>query len=385
MEAQSLEQQIPDEVRIDLPRGKFFYSPQPRPTIVAVVKANSLVNVYKKEREGLFAYNIRSFLGRKGINREIVRTANEDPKDFFYYNNGVSAICTSIDLDIDTGKFVGKKFQVINGAQTIGSLKSVRNLSTDTEILLRITEGESVSTEKGFNAEVIKFNNTQNIIKSSDFRSNDAIPLWLERKFQELRPRGAVSRRIVYIRKRSSRRVQGADALHFEDLAKIRFTWLDEPTRAVADPKSLWSFQSEGGVYETAFGVRGTLADFWNDAMFQSTLLAIVTYIEVEKTINALIKRDRQQYSFLRRLRFFALALFAEYQRIKGLTDEELLRSRTRFESVFMEFWRDALREFISAHIDARREKMTVYALARNDARWGQIKEKFKVFTSATT
>jgi len=27
---------------------------------------------------------------------------------------------------------------------------------------------------------------------------------------------------------------------------------------------------------------------------------------------------------------------------------------------------------------------MTVYALARNEARWSQIKEKFKVFTSAT-
>ena len=106
--------------------------------------------------------------------------------------------------------------------------------------------------------------------------------------------------------------------------------------------------------------------------------------IQVDKTINALIKRDRQQYSFLRRLRFFALALFSEYQRIKGLTDEELLRSRAQFESVFAEFWLDALREFISAYIDARREKMTVYALARNEARWSQINEKFKVFTSAT-
>jgi hypothetical protein len=49
-------------------------------------------------------------------------------------------------------------------------------------VLLRITEGESVKTEKGFNADVIRFNNTQNIIKSSDFRSNDPIQLWLEKR-----------------------------------------------------------------------------------------------------------------------------------------------------------------------------------------------------------
>jgi hypothetical protein len=46
-----------------------------RRTIVAVVKANTLVNLYRTERERLFAVNIRSFLGRKGINKDIVTTA----------------------------------------------------------------------------------------------------------------------------------------------------------------------------------------------------------------------------------------------------------------------------------------------------------------------
>jgi hypothetical protein len=97
----------------------------------------------------------------------------------------------------------GENFQIINGAQTIGALKSAKDLSSETEVLLRITQGESVKTEKGFNADVIRFNNTQNIIKSSDFRSNDPVQLWLEKRFNDLRPRGAQQKRIVYVRKRS--------------------------------------------------------------------------------------------------------------------------------------------------------------------------------------
>jgi hypothetical protein len=52
--------------------------------MIAVVKANSLVNLYRKEREKLFAYNIRSFLGRKGLNKDIIDTAEDRPDDFFF-------------------------------------------------------------------------------------------------------------------------------------------------------------------------------------------------------------------------------------------------------------------------------------------------------------
>ena len=249
---------------------------------------------------------------------------------------------------------------------------------------MRITEGESVSTEKGFNAEVIRFNNTQNIIKSSDFRSNDSIQLWLERKFQELRPTGAMGRRIAYARKRSYRRPQNAEVLRLEDLAKIRFTWLEEPTRAVADPKSLWAFQADGGVYETAFGIDGTQTDFWSEPIFRTCLIAVIAYFRIEQQVQETVKRDRQKFLFLRRLRFYALALFAMYCNIRGLTVEELLKSKAKFEEIFSDFWKDALRELISAHIDAQRDKITAFALARNDARWANIKEKFTAYVSAT-
>jgi hypothetical protein len=352
----------------------------PRRTLVAVVKANTLINLYRTHRERIFAVNIRSFLGRKGINREIAATAEKHPDKFFYFNNGASAICTSIELNEKAGRFRGTNFQVINGAQTIGALRSAKSVSSDTEVLLRIMEGESVKTEKGFNAEVIRYNNTQNVIKSSDFRSNDAIQLWLEKKFNEMRARGALEKRMVYMRKRTFRRMHHVDIIRLEDLARIRYTWLKEPTRATADPKSLWAFVVDGGAYDIAFGVDDELSDFWTDEAFEDALLAIISYREIERRIAEIIKRERK-FLWIRRLRFFALSLFKIYVSQMHIPIKDLLGSRSTFDKVFAEFWKEANRELISAHYDAvERDKTTVFALARSDARWSSTRDKFMVF-----
>jgi hypothetical protein len=384
IEAQTLEAQVSDVAEFDIPQNKWLMFEKPRRTIVAVVKANTLINLYRKERERIFAVNIRSFLGRKGLNKEIVSTAQKLPDKFFYFNNGVSAICTAIELDEKTGRFRGENFQVINGAQTIGALKSAKEVSSETEVLLRITEGESVKTEKGFNADVIRFNNTQNIIKSSDFRSNDSIQLWLEKRFSDHRPRGAQEKRIAYVRKRTFRRVPHADVLRLEDLARIRYTWLKEPTRATSDPKSLWAFVVDGGAYEVAFGINDEAVDFWPDDVFEEALLAVISYREIERRITDIIKKDRK-FLWVRRLRFFALSLFKLYIIEKKYEVAELLGSRAMFEGVFNEFWKEAHRELISAHYDAvERDKTTVFALARSDTRWSSAREKFLFFLRQT-
>ena len=256
LETQRLEESIPERVTLDLGRQRWILIPSPRKTLACIVKANQLINLYKREGDALFAHNIRTFLGRKSLNKDIISTATNRPGDFFYFNNGISAICTRLHMDMDDANptVTAEKFQVINGAQTIGALAKSETTS-DCLVLLRITEGESVSTEKGFNASIIKYNNTQNIVKASDFRSNDAIQLWLEDKFKSLRSTKAL-RKIEYRRKRSGRRVAaGVPALTLEELAKIRYAWTHEPTRCVGDPRSLWTLGEDGGFYEAAFGV----------------------------------------------------------------------------------------------------------------------------------
>ena len=80
---------------IQFGRGTYLEKEEPYRTIIAIVKGNTLANFYRKERERLFAYNIRSFLGKR-VNKPVVETAATNPLQFFYFNNGVSAIDTKI-------------------------------------------------------------------------------------------------------------------------------------------------------------------------------------------------------------------------------------------------------------------------------------------------
>src|SRR5262249_25920301 len=266
-------------------RNSWVLKSEPHEALLTIVRGNTLAALYKKERERIFAHNIRFYLGRNQLNKDIIETAIKRPNEFYYFNNGVAAICTSFEIDDKTNEFVAENFQIINGAQTVGALSSVPQLTQDVEVLLRVTKAGSVKTEKGFNADVIRYNNTQNIVKLSDFRSNDPIQLWLERHFSEHRPRGAQEKGIVYMRKRSFKRARLADVLRLEDMARIRYTWLKEPTRAMEDPKSLWAYVADGGAYETAFGVDDELVDFWPEDAFQEALLAVISYREIERRI----------------------------------------------------------------------------------------------------
>jgi AIPR protein len=155
--SQAIEASISEYVDIQFAENATIKKEVPHRTLVSVVKGNTLVGLYRKEKDSLFAHNIRSFMGKRA-NKEIVETAKSKPSEFYYFNNGVSGICTEIE---DRGKNIFRfhNFQIINGAQTVGSLSAVRDLSSECEVLLRITEGASVKTEKGFNADIIRFNN----------------------------------------------------------------------------------------------------------------------------------------------------------------------------------------------------------------------------------
>ena len=222
-------------------------------------------------------------------------------------------------------------------------------------------------------------------MKSSDFRSNDKIQTWLENKFKNLRSRGAVTK-IAYIRKRTNRRSPGSYIVRLEDFAKIRYAFNLEPTRAVGDPKSLWTAEADGGFYEQAFGVDGELRDFLTEDEFSRSLLGIVLYKAVEEKIAETMKSDKS-FVFLRRLRFFALSLGNIYIEVKhpDKSAAELLASQSEFKKMFEEFWLLAVRELNDVHYEATETyKITGFALVRSEQRWKALKEKFTRYLKLT-
>jgi hypothetical protein len=82
IQAQTLEQSIPAQTRFLLRRDSRILKTAPHEALLTIVAGNTLAALYKKERERIFAYNIRSYLGRNQLNKDIIETAMTKPDEF---------------------------------------------------------------------------------------------------------------------------------------------------------------------------------------------------------------------------------------------------------------------------------------------------------------
>ncbi len=110
-----------------------------------------------------------------------METLRNSPHQFWYYNNGITALCSSIQKKMvggssrDTGIFECRGVTIVNGAQTVGAAatafsqdhRSVENA----RILLRLISLDQCPPE--FAISVTRSTNTQNRIELRDFVSLD--------------------------------------------------------------------------------------------------------------------------------------------------------------------------------------------------------------------
>lgn len=383
--SRSLAASIPDKIEIDLSTGQWFERKDKSRdfrTIVTVLKGNTLRNLYNQHREALIAFNIRSYLGDRGINKAMTETAERQPNDFFYFNNGISAICN--DYEIEGNHLIAKKLQIINGAQTLGALaRSEQN--PDVDVLMRITKTKNVATEKGLNHEIILYNNSQNTIKVSDFRSNDPIQLFLEKKFNDLRRGKGALPKLKYVRRRGTKmggRATGM-GLKLEEVAKLRYAFLYEPTLTQSSPKKIWTLKSQesDGAYDQAFGVDGELQDVWSEETFTELLVAIAFYLRINSEMQSIARNEDNLKSF-RRLKYHALSLVGYFLREHpDIEYDRLIRSETYFNGIWDQFWPTSYNALVTMYDTAINEgQTTVFALVRSIDRWDSLKRQYNLF-----
>ena len=173
---------------------------------------------------------------------------------------------------------------------------------------MRITETQAVGTEKGINEKIIRYNNTQNKITLSDFRSNDLIQLDLLKKFKTNNYK--ILGKINYIRKRGDKLLRkGTYNLKLEDLAKIRYSFLEEPCTPISKSKDLWKV-GENGLYKKSFGINGTIENIISDNQFLSSfLLPTVFYEDILERCKIEVKK-KEENRFLKRFRFHFLYFY---------------------------------------------------------------------------
>ena len=128
---------------------------------------SSLVGKYGDD---LFSANIRDYLGKRtsgrNINHQISQTAVDRPENFWVFNNGVTLLSRKIDMRTDSITCHG--LAVINGAQTLGALHEASKKASIEKVRLPVRIVES--SEESLVQDIIRFNNTQNLIKAWELR-----------------------------------------------------------------------------------------------------------------------------------------------------------------------------------------------------------------------
>jgi AIPR protein len=154
---------------------------EPYQSFYGQVCVAELAEWWEKFNTKLFTPNIRTYLGETDVNNGIIETLKISPEKFWYYNNGVTALCSSIRKKAiggssrDSGVFECKDIRIVNGAQTVGSVARAFTLYPDlvqqAKVSIRFISLENCPED--FDREVTRSNNTQNRIDRRDFIALD--------------------------------------------------------------------------------------------------------------------------------------------------------------------------------------------------------------------
>ena len=135
---------------------------------VCVVSAFDLAEMVEKNEHYIFESNIRKHLGGKGsINKKISKTLEDDPHNFFEWNNGITV--TVDDVSIKNNELHLKGAQIVNGAQTSKSIldKKKKASNLDAEVLVTVIK----TNDEEHQRRITKYRNSQNAIKGKDYVS----------------------------------------------------------------------------------------------------------------------------------------------------------------------------------------------------------------------
>jgi len=157
--------------------------------VLAAVPLKECIKIPGIKDGTLFQKNVRQSLGLSNrVNKGIKHTIyGDNTKDFFFYHNGITAICNKLELS--ENKITCTGLSIVNGCQSLNTILScsekVKTID-DSYILFRFYE---VSQRE--RADKISIStNSQSAVKPRDLRSNDKRVLNLKKVFEQKYPNG---------------------------------------------------------------------------------------------------------------------------------------------------------------------------------------------------
>jgi len=168
----------PKKITLDVVGSKALDKKSPVESIVFTCKGRDIARIYSEHKETIFQQNVRYYLGAKSksINKQITLTSADEKRSehFWYFNNGITMVCTKIGGAAAGTVVTLDDAQIINGAQTTYALYDAfqnGELQDNVEILIKAIQTKDPS----FIENVTLYTNSQNAIRLRDLCSNDEI------------------------------------------------------------------------------------------------------------------------------------------------------------------------------------------------------------------
>ncbi len=173
-EAIGIDTRVP-EATIKLLSGQFYVQEGSYGrALVATLRAPELCHLHSDHGDELFARNVRLFLGTRvgGVNAGIRDTlaSEADRPNFWAYNNGVTIVCDSFDIDREANQLRLANFSVVNGCQTTVSMTNAGAAAADADVLVRFIAAPTRLIDN-----IIFYTNSQTPIRGWELRSQDKL------------------------------------------------------------------------------------------------------------------------------------------------------------------------------------------------------------------
>lgn len=157
------------------------------------VKIADLRKLWAVHKAKLMSPNIRDYLGvvrsSGNINFGIKETAKSQPANFAIFNNGITVLVNVYKhnvADDGTQTLYVEGIGIVNGGQTTGALGSIDSSEAEATAGARVMARFVKCTNTAVLGDIVKYNNTQNKVEATDFRSKDAVQDRLRKEFEAI-------------------------------------------------------------------------------------------------------------------------------------------------------------------------------------------------------
>ncbi|WP_405947086.1 AIPR family protein [Streptomyces prunicolor] len=277
-----------EPVTLEATLQPWFSVPSPYLSYEGVMQAEEVARWADHGNE-LFVRNIRNPLGLTPINKELVDTLTDEPSHFWYFNNGITVLCESLDAvpgsqrvpERSPVRLVAHGASVVNGAQTVRSVIDAAQQAEDAELAQVTVRFIVTGGDTEFADRTTQATNRQNHITERDRIALDPVQAVLIEEFR-------AELGLVYSVRRSELEPQDNEGCSVVEAACAlacahvgsRFA-----ARLVAAESTdvLWE-RGSSGIYDPLFRSVPNVYETWNA-------------VNVLRSVRTALRAEREQYT----------------------------------------------------------------------------------------